>query len=199
MHHITAYGGDNVPSPPLYHRAVVQSPGWVPQSNPSTLSLLYDKFELAAGCLTFNCLSSASEEALGFSNILLTFLASYGEFTWGPIIDGDYVPAEPGKLLLEGKFNTGVQVMAGHNYNEARLFTNPSITTDAAVIDYIDSSLTQASAEIDDYVLNTLYPKNGLTQGDVAFNNYSTQLARAQLFTSEIIVTCNVVSHLDFI
>lgn len=194
MHHITAYGGENIPSPPLFHRAVMQSPAWFPQSDPKTLSLQYDKFKLAAGCLTFNCLSTASEEALGFANILLTFLAPYGQFTWGPTIDGGYVPAEPGKLFLEGKFNPAFQVMVGHNYNEGRLFTNPDITSDAAVINFVDSTLTQASSKTRNYILNTLYPKNGLTQGDTDFNNYSTQLARGQLIASEFGVTCNVAS-----
>jgi hypothetical protein len=41
----------------------------------------------------------------------------------GPVVDGTFVPALPGKLLLQGAFDHGVKVMVGHNFDEVLLIS----------------------------------------------------------------------------
>ena len=36
----------------------------------------------------------------------------------GPVVDGNFVPDLPGKLLLQGAFAKNLKVMVGHNANE---------------------------------------------------------------------------------
>lgn len=46
--------------------------------------------------------------------------ASYGVFNFGPTVDGDFVPALPGMLLLHGQFEHNIRVMVGHHTDEVR-------------------------------------------------------------------------------
>lgn len=44
--------------------------------------------------------------------------AKYGQYVYGPSVDGDFVPALPGILLLHGQFAKDLNVMVGHNADE---------------------------------------------------------------------------------
>jgi carboxylesterase type B len=64
-------------------------------------------------------------EALQLANTITVGLASYGGFTYGPVVDGDFLPALPGQLLARGQFDKSIKVMVGHNANEGLIFTPP--------------------------------------------------------------------------
>ena len=90
-----------------------------------------------------------STEALQFANIVTVGLAAYGGFTYGPVVDGDFLPALPGQLLARGKFDKDIKVMVGHNANEVcrhpiaslRLKKAKSLTTSTG--SYLHASLQQ--------------------------------------------------------
>ena len=42
----------------------------------------------------------------------------YGSFTYGPVVDSVFVPANPSVLLSIGAFAKDVKIMAGHNTHE---------------------------------------------------------------------------------
>jgi hypothetical protein len=115
MHQITAYG-ENGPAP--FEQAIIQSPGFFPvvsnhqqeQNFNDYLSLLKVDLIDEARRLSFSDLQKA--------NVQQVEASPYGLYTFGPAIDGNFVPALPGELLLHGQFARNVSVMVGHNEDE---------------------------------------------------------------------------------
>ena len=184
MHQITAYGGLKGPVP--FQQAIPQSPGFFPiTSNNQQEGVLNDFL----GLLNVSSIQEARQlpsSALIQANYLQVANSSYGMFTYGPAVDGDFVPALPGELLLHGQFDKSLRVMPGHNTDEGLLFTSPYVQTDEeframALTDFPDASLA-----VIDYVAGTLYPP--------VFNGsygYTNQLQRLALLVSEVVFTCN--------
>lgn len=111
LHHITAKGGQYKP---VFKRAIPQSPAFLPQYNPSQLASQFTNFSVAANCGSLACLRSQSTEVLQEANIKEIVKAPYGQYQFGPAIDGVYVQDLPGRELLRGRF-APVQLMLGHN------------------------------------------------------------------------------------
>lgn len=126
MHHITAYGG-RTKSPAPFQKAILQSPGWEPSvSNEQQekaftqyLSLLNVTTVAEARRLPFSTLQTANIVQVGGA----------GTAGFGPTVDGDYVPALPGQLLLHGQFEKSIEVMVGHNSDEGLIFSSPFVQT----------------------------------------------------------------------
>lgn len=57
-------------------------------------------------------------EALQAANVKQVGNSAYGHYTYGPVVDGDFVPALPGELLLNGRYPEDLKVMVGHNADE---------------------------------------------------------------------------------
>jgi hypothetical protein len=55
-------------------------------------------------------------------------------YTYGPAVDGDFVPALPGELLLHEQFSKDVKVMVGHDANEVS-FTNVQMPYTSSLAD----------------------------------------------------------------
>ena len=85
-------------------------------------------------------LRNTSSEVLRAANIQTVGKASYGQFTYGPAIDGTFSPDAPGILLKQGKFVKNISVMLGHNKDEGYSFTNPLINSSAGVLTELQSS-----------------------------------------------------------
>ncbi len=116
MHQITAYGGNNGPVP--FSQAVPQSPGFIPLvSNQQQEQVLNDFLELA-NVSTVEEARDLSFAQLVIANTIQVGLAPYGNFIYGPTVDGDFAPATPGESLLHGNFAKDVKVMVGHNAQE---------------------------------------------------------------------------------
>ncbi|KAK3074939.1 hypothetical protein LTR53_002179, partial [Teratosphaeriaceae sp. CCFEE 6253] len=128
--------------------------------------------------------------ALLAANIIQVGGSVYGGFTYGPAVDGDFVPALPGELLLHGQYDKSLRVMVGHNADEGLLFTSPFIQNDTAFAAQIVNNEPTLAAYPDtiDYITQTLYPP--IFDGSQAMN-YTNQIARAAAATSEFIFTCN--------
>jgi len=120
------------------------------------------------------------------ANALQVANSGYGQFTYGPSVDGDFVPDLPGKLLAQGRFAKDLNVMNGHNGNEGLLFTSPYILTDGAFRTYLNDYFPGASAATIDYIANTLYPP--VYDGSYGYVN---QVGRQSLLITEAVFTCN--------
>lgn len=184
MHQITAYGGSKGPAP--FRQAIPQSPGWQLLSSQLQQEDNYQRLLNLTNTTSLSALRALSSEAIIRASYLQVFSSGYGSYTYGPAVDGDFVPLQPSQLLAQGRFDKDVRVMVGHNTNEGTYFTPPNInsTDDIAVqlranFPYIpDISLR--------YLTNTLYP--AVFDGRYP---YRTQYARASLIVAEGIFTCN--------
>lgn len=185
MHQITAYGGLKGKAP--FQQAVPQSPGWTPiQSNVETENM-YRKFLNLT-----NTNSLAELRALPSADLIranaqqVAYDSGYGSYTYGPVVDGNFVPLQPGQLLAQGRFDKDVRVMVGHNAQEGALFTPPYIRTEADLTAQLRVAFKYSPLESLQYIQQTLYPP--VYDGSYW---YTTPYARASLIVSEGIFTCN--------
>jgi cholinesterase len=190
MHQITAYGGLKGPVP--FHQAISQSPGFFP-INSNNYEEQNFKLTLQAASLvtkrnitSVQDLRSLSTTELYYTNQFAVGVAPYGFFTYGPTVDGKFVPQLPGLLFLHGQYDKSVKVMLGHNLNEGLLFTNPYLQNETQFQSYLTTSLPDASAATLSYISNTLYPP--VYDGTYG---YKTLVARNALLVSELVFICN--------
>jgi len=118
MHQITAYGGKRtVP----FQQAIPQSPGWQPFVSDAQVNEISAMF---FGLLNVSSLDQARKlpfATLALANTIQVGLSPYGSFTYGPVVDGAFVPALPGQLLARGHYAKNLNVMVGHNADEVCL------------------------------------------------------------------------------
>lgn len=71
------------------------------KNNPQMHRAIYNAFRSAANCTNLECLRQAPTEVLKDANRNLIS----SNMSIGPVVDGDYVPDIPMKLLAQGKFH----------------------------------------------------------------------------------------------
>jgi carboxylesterase type B len=112
--------------------------------------------------------------------------SQWGDFVYGPVVDGTFVPALPGQLLLEGNFDRSLNVMVGHNADEALVFTSPDARNSSWVATLLEGDYPYIRPNVTEYISKVLYPaKYDGTYG------YTTPLERAAFLISELIFVCN--------
>ena len=190
MHQITAYGGFNGPVP--FTQAVLQSPTWAPVVGNFQPENTFQSFLSLLNVSSIEEARQLPSEALINANIIQVARSPlYGTSTYGPVVDGFFVPALPGRLLLQGSFHKNVKVMVGHNADEALEFTDPAVTNSTALISFIKNLVPDISPIIVDYIDTVLYPP--VFDGSYP---YTTQYQRAVLILEEAAFTCNT-NYLD--
>jgi cholinesterase len=190
LHQITAYGGLKGKVP--FQQAILQSPGFQPISSNELQETTFNSVLFVAGYVANTTISSIEQlrqlpsSVLQTVNTIIVGLSTYGQFSFGPVVDGLFAPALPGVLLLHGQFDKSLKVMVGHNSDEGLLFASPFIQNQTALIASLENLLPDASATTISYIDTELYPPvyNG-TYG------YTTQVERTALLISEISFTCN--------
>jgi hypothetical protein len=63
----------------------------------------------------FDCLGKRSSRVLQRANQRETGRAEWGQFTFGPAVDGKYVRDLPGRELLHNNFVKNISLLIGHN------------------------------------------------------------------------------------
>ncbi|KAG4433939.1 hypothetical protein IFR05_010584 [Cadophora sp. M221] len=186
MHQITAYGNKKNKAP--FQQAIIQSGAFLPVPGMERQESIYVKFLKVAGVQTLNQARNLSSEELQFVNAKLVGESAYGDFTFGPVVDGTFATDLPGKLLLEGKFDKSLRVLVGHNADEGLHFTSPFILTNETFKqNVIDVSFPNADKNnVTSYILDTLYPN--ILDGSYGYNN---SIARGARIVSEAIFSCN--------
>ncbi len=190
MHHITAYGGNGtVP----FQKAIPQSPAFQPFV-PAQTEVIFSQVVGNASTLTNTTITTAEQlralpyETLFELNTLIVGLSSWGQFTFGPVVDptpGAYVPDLPARLISQGKFHN-VSVNVGHNSDEGLLFTPPFIQTQAEFVDAIAMLFPSGNASTIAYITDVLYPP--IFNGSYG---YTDPIGRTALAISNYVVTCN--------
>ncbi|CAI6338944.1 unnamed protein product [Periconia digitata] len=185
MHQITAYGGEKGAVP--FQKAVPQSPGWSPISSQSVQDDNYRKFlELTNSTSLADLRALSSEAVIKANKQQVMYEPTYGQSVYGPAVDGDFVPLQPGQLLAQGRFAKDVQVMVGHNAEEGALFTPPFIQSSDDLESFIRTNFRGIPQESVDYITETLYP--AVFDGSLGYTN---QFERADIMVSDLAFTCN--------
>ena len=118
MHQITAYGGKKGPVP--FAQALPQSPGFIPIVSNQQQEQSFRGFLEYANVTSLAEARALSSEQVILANAQQVGAAVYGQFVYGPTVDGDFVTTLPGLALLHGQFAKDVKVMVGHNAQEVR-------------------------------------------------------------------------------
>jgi carboxylesterase type B len=190
LHQITAYGGLRGPVP--FQQAIPQSPAF--QALPSPLQQ-EDSFQKTLGyasaisnttVTTLAQLRALPSSVLYAVNAYTVALSNYGTFTYGPAVDGKFVPALPGTLLLHNQFDSSVKVMVGHNLNESFIFTSPFVANNTQLEEVFSELVPSLSPSIASYIENVLYPP----VFDGSYGYYDDDI-RASLAIAESTFTCN--------
>ena len=189
FHQITAFGGLAGPAP--FQQAVPQSPAW--QNNPSN----YQQEQTALAFLKLLNVSTIKEaralpsSALIVANIIQVGGSSYGQFSYGPVVDGLFAPALPGKLLLQGSFDKKLKLLIGHNADEGLVFSSPGVTNDTAYAQLLTTNFPDINPATASYVENVLYPADFSGK-----YGYTDQIGREALTIADSSFTCNT-NYLD--
>lgn len=200
MHQITAFGGLKGPAP--FQQAVLQSPAFKNGVSNIQQEQIFDGFLSLLNVSNIGEARQLPSTALIAANIAQVAKSSYGEFTYGPVVDGLFTPATPGKLLLEGSYDHNLTLMLGYNADEALLFTNPAITNDSAFNELVLQSLLTIDPDVADYIGNVLYPPK--MPGTLGLSGYSDEIGRAVLvitessFTYVVMISKRTAARADF-
>lgn len=185
LHQITAFGGNGGAVP--FQRAIAQSPAWQVIESANQQEKIFQNFLAAAGVKTLAEARALPYEQVQAANQATVGNATYGTFTYGPVVDGVFTPSIPGALLKRAQFHTDVEVMVGQNQDEGLLFTSPFLINDDAndtrlrEMILISAPTLKGLPDQVDYILNTLYPAA----------NYSNQVARGAQITADFAIICN--------
>ena len=190
MHQITAYGGLKGKVP--FQQAILQSPGFQPYPGNYQQTTLLHEYLSALNVSTVHEARQLPYEELRAANTALVAKSPIGQFTFSPTVDGSFVPALPGQLLLQGDFDSSLRVMTGHNFHETLNFMDPNATSDADFHRNLKSSFPAIQDSVVEYVADTLYPVvEDIPEGDPDELGYTDARGRFELCTSEISFTCN--------
>lgn len=190
MHQITAYGGLKGKVP--FRQAIPQSPGFLPVPGTIQQEAIYATTLQSASQITgrnittLQQLRSLSALDLYYTNCLAVAVSPYGQFTYGPVVDGKFVPRLPGELFLTGQFDRSLNLMIGHMADEGLLFSSPYIQDNADFAAYVGTLIPSADAKTVDYITEALYPP--VFDGS---HGYTSQILRNDLLLSEFCFTCN--------
>lgn len=128
--------GGAVDKPP-FRAAIAEYPWWQPLMNTTTQESQYQTVLRLANCKGLECLRSASSQQLQQVSAL-SYIVSYpsagygnGIFYYGPVVDGEFIKNLPSQEFMAGNFYK-VPVMVDHDAYEGVIFTNSSLTTQAA-------------------------------------------------------------------
>ncbi|KAJ8066712.1 hypothetical protein OCU04_004105 [Sclerotinia nivalis] len=189
LHYITAYGG--MRGPPPFQQAILQSPGFQP--NPGSIQqerisyyVLNDASIFSKRTITtIDDLRTVDARTLAKVNDFIVANSSYGLSTFGPTVDGLFVPALPGQILADKNFHTSLRLMIGRNNQEGILFTSPYISNQEDYIYNLRRFFPSAPQDTIHDILSS-YPD----QLDGKYG-YTTEMMRAAVTSAESCFTCN--------
>ncbi|PKY01112.1 carboxylesterase family protein [Aspergillus campestris IBT 28561] len=184
IHQITAYGGRKGPAP--FKQAILQSPGWQPKLSRADQQNAYREFLHMLSVKTLDQARNKSSAALIRANVLQIAASPYGTFTYGPTIDGDFVPRLPGQLLAGGQFDHELNIMTSHTANEGLMFTAPYNFYPDGLTRLLRTSLPGILDRVIDFAINTVYP--AVFDGA---NPYKDAIQRAALAVGDVVFQCN--------
>ncbi|TGO28650.1 hypothetical protein BPAE_0025g00590 [Botrytis paeoniae] len=140
LHHLVAYGGAKKES--LFQRAAIWSPSFQwSYDRAGVLQETFFNFTTEANCAdedALECLRKADTKTLKVANQnVVNQRLGLGLFPFGPAVDGDLVPDLPANLFKQGKHVSTESLIISHVYDEARLFADKDIKTEAQFTEFV--------------------------------------------------------------
>ncbi|KAB8201149.1 Alpha/Beta hydrolase protein [Aspergillus parasiticus] len=170
LHQLTAYKGLQGPS--LFHEAILQSPAWEANYDTDKQERTFRQYLKLLNLIAANAHQVSS--------------SPYGTFTYGPVVDGVFVPDLPGKLLLRGEFDHSVKILNGHTLNEALMYTPPSSFQEWGLLALMDEHFLDLSKDMKETIVNVLYPP--ILDGKYGYRGWVERVSSA---LSDIWFQCN--------
>ena len=118
--------------------------------------------------------------------------ARYGTFSFGPAVDGDFIPAVPAVSFRDGNYDHNVTIMIGHNPDEGILFTPANATDITTFADLVLALYPSMTRENLDHVTETLYP--AVFDGT---HGYTDPYGRASNIRADVIIVCKKLPLLN--
>ncbi|KAA8905480.1 Alpha/Beta hydrolase protein [Sphaerosporella brunnea] len=189
LHQIVSYGGNGTKLP--FQQAILQSPGWSPEANEGGRIPLWNAFKNNTGCGDATCIRKLSTAKVQLANVQTVAQWQSGALgsTSGlfPIVDGDFIPDFPVKLLADEKFHKEVKSIISSSTRYEGGYYVPTTVTDAQFPLLIASQFTTNQTIIQRLLAE--YPSDGTPEsgykravaavGDLAFNCNGYWVARA--------------------
>lgn len=179
-----AFGSAN--NTPLFQRAIIQSPAQRPASDAALYAQVFQQFVATSNLTSVTAAKALDTQALQALNRQIIGNAAFGAFTFGPSIDGDFLPANQFTMLTAGQFARNVDLIIAHNANEGLLFTDPRVQDNKALIAYLTAFMPSINPAVIQNIATNIYPED--FSGALG---YTTQTQRLALLNSDAIVGCN--------
>ncbi|KAI1822744.1 Alpha/Beta hydrolase protein [Xylaria intraflava] len=167
---------------PLYRGAIMDSGSVIPSEPVDGVKAqeIFDTVAEAAGCASaadsakLECLRSADFDTfLNASNSVPTFL-SYNSLalSYSPRPDGQILTDSPDVLARESKY-TAVPIIIGNQENEGTIFSlfQSNITTEAALVSYLNEVLFRNATRDEIADLVATYPENPTSPAGIGASN----------------------------
>ncbi|GFF59579.1 lipase 1 [Aspergillus udagawae] len=185
LHQITAYGGSNGPVP--FHQAILQSPAFTPDQilNPDQQERIFNQFLQFANVSTLEEARRLPSSVLMEANRQQVYNSPLGSFTYGPVVDGIFVPEAPSRLLRQKRLDTKVTAMLAYNGNDGIIFSDFSLRNSSGYQNYI-TGLFDLRLNETVYVSSQMYPP--IFDGS---HHYTDEISRAGATFQEVFIQCN--------
>lgn len=193
-----AYGGD-VPVP--FQQGICESqalePGITGNFTLVQMQLLVD----ATGCNdtdinsndTIACLRALDTDTFAqasFDTYVADIPHNIGD-SWLPVVDGDFLPAAPSELLVQGRF-ANVTTMILWAEDDVEFYTPPDISTPEDTYNFVASYLpAMTNQSIEDML--ALYPSSDFQDNPAA--NHTREFYRSARLFRDVIMTCQPIYY----
>lgn len=198
---VIANGGNTEPR--LFSKALASSPFW-PKTyhyDSPKAQAIYDRFAELAGCSgpdSLACLKSADVQTLRDASLIISESHTYNtsSFTWGPVIDGDFLQEPLSKAASKGAVNTDFG-WGMYNLHEGENFIPPGLqNSTGGGSPYFNSSLSSFNNWLKGYLpglsgqdlaeVRRLYSESGSAEE----LTYNTTYVRAGLIYRDTVLAC---------
>ena len=154
-HQLTAFGGQRGVS---FQKAIPQSPAFAASASPAVQENTAQMFLKQLNVSTIAEARQLSSAAVIRANAVMIGGAPYGQYYFGPVSDGVFAPDLPGLLFNAGAFAKDVQIMDGHNTNEAPFFTPPYVKTNSDLAAFFKLNYPGITNTAIEFITTSLYP-----------------------------------------
>ncbi|KAH8828913.1 carboxylesterase family protein-like protein [Flagelloscypha sp. PMI_526] len=167
MFHMTAYGGQREP---LFHQVITQSAGY----GLNSLTLQEQQQQLFFKYLSVSTLPDARRAST------LDLIRANLPPHWQCKPSWD----------LRCRYQRGLRVLVGHNFNEGLLFTSPYVNNDSSFVQWFKDIMPTATDEGLQELLDK-YPSNFSGSPNLP---YTSQITRAALSMGDFVFNCNALA-----